>query len=260
MLLTFFSCVQPYYTVRTSFDIPPSEIHFQQEEIALNYRTAVTSPLPKDKERLFKKYRPRKDEIWTLSPAPWPSQMQAMEEIDLRTMIWPSTNAISSPPKELMSSSQPEESIGHIQSGSADLYGPSERFSRDLIILRAQIDSYLQSGSVNWSSSLERADFRPIQKDFSFSPPPYDIEYQTQHKTVIDRFAYTQLSIQLASPPIPVYLNTTLALGDGSPTHRILIHPSSVYIGLSNPVWGEVHTDLPVKAVTVDPTGEMKKA
>lgn len=266
-LLFLISCAHSPRVLKTQWPHSTYAISIEQNLIPLQYEPASSRPLNQQEKSIFTS-AVEAPFIWTLQPTPWPSKMLKPEE---HTLSYPSlspptskvntSNVNASSPIELDDSihlSQ-KSSSEVLSAGEATIYGPSERYARDKIILRAQLQSPQAASHLSWKIWIDKAQFSPPVKNFDFTPPPYSISHNSRFQTEIDRFFYTQLSLDLHTPPFPVYLNSKVLLSDSS-HHSILIHPSSTYIGISAPQWAHVNKTFSVQSITVKPDGTPKEA
>ena len=128
--------------------------------------------------------------------------------------------------------------------------GPTERLSSDLLILRTQPNNNNGGDIVTWSSSISPA-LCPIQmENFSCTPPKYIVEHKQQHTSTLDSFAYTQLALHVSEVPVPIYIHSTIENTKEKSEHQTLIHPASIYVGLS-PHWSEINQPVLIQTQIV---------
>ncbi|MAA77731.1 MAG: hypothetical protein CL916_00610 [Deltaproteobacteria bacterium] len=252
-MIFLFGCTVSYQTLRTKTTIQDFPVFIQQEDLPLQYQKAKTKPIKDQKNKQIT------DSIWTISPYPRPNTMMPSESftipIEIQTVSKPSFDQTTT--LQIM---KPKSVQKDVYGQKASISGPTERVSSDLIILRTQLYSSNGGDIVTWRSSITPAPC-PIQmKNFICTPPKYTIEHSQQHTSTLDSFSYTQLALHVSPLPVPVYIRTTIDNTQKTSEHQALIHPSSVYIGISIPYWTQVDQSFSVQTQIVETNGTLGQA
>lgn len=256
-MIFLFSCTVSYQTLRTQTTVQSFPVAIEQENLTLQYQMAKTKPV--ENEKKSKSLRRERRNVWTLSPYPKPSAMKKAESftipVDIRAVSSPRFDQHKTLPLE-----KPKTVQKDVYGEAASISGPTERVSSDLIILRTQLNNSNGGDIVTWRSSITPAPC-PIQmKNFVCTPPKYTIAYSAHHTSRLDSFSYTQLALHVSPLPVPVYIRTTIENTQKKSEHKALIHPASVYIGLSIPYWTQINKALSIQTQIVEPNGSPSEA
>ena len=247
-MIFLLSCMSTHQVLKTSVQTIAISPLITEKDIPLQYDTAKIRTATREEEAaLPRKIKPIMDDPWTLSPYPKPSILQKPSVYSIASPIISPSNPIPETPITILAIQSKEKNPQVAFGVSAQISGPNERVSSDLIILRTQLQQSNGGNLLQWSNRISPASC-PLQIDgFVCTPPAYNISSSSEHISTLDSFSYTQFSFSVSEVPVPIYVQSTIKNIQNESTHHTLIHPASIYVGLAAPYWSELLTPFEVK-------------
>ena len=256
-MIFFLSCISTHQVVRTS--IPPQTLKtsIQEQDIPLQYDIGKIRALNEKEKELFPPSSAKETEdIWTLSPYPKPSirnNPTAYPIVSPQIIPYEEQNKSTSYHIHTMRQEEHKKSVA--LSKNAQISGPQERISSDIVILRTQMNESNGGTFVEWRNTISAAPCPVSIEGYDCTPPSYNISYSSEHSSPLDSFSYTQFSFRPSEAPVPFYVHSTIKNTQEESTHHTLIHPASIYIGLSAPYWSEENKILAIQSKIVEING-----
>lgn len=260
-MIFLFSCISTHLVLKTSLPTLETQPNIDEKELPLQYDTVKTRAAKQEEADVLSLLSTTSSEDpWTLSPYPKPSTLQTPS---VHSISYPVTTssvpALESPITVLSMHSEdqkPQLAFGE----AAQISGPHERISSDMIILRTQFQQSNGGNLVQWTNTISPAPC-PVQFDgFVCTPPQYNISYSSAHISTLDSFDYTQFSFSVSEIPVPIYVHSTIQNTKKESLHQTLIHPASIYVGLSAPYWSELLLPLEVHTQIKQTNGSLGSA
>ena len=256
MLLFLMACQAKYTLVRSYITEQNLTPDVSSKAIAFRYEQASYRMLSKKEKKSFAKKKKRPEEIWTISSSGYPSKFSPPQKKTLEYQTGTISKPISQNFIELSQEYTPQKNNIIAQSKRGVIYGPIERISSNTLLLRTQIEGRGEANLASWDIKLHPTSVPVNKKGFVFTPPPYTLEHESTHQSEIDRFSYSQIAFQLPDIPIPFVLSSTLKNIQNNPQYSVLVHPSSIYIGISAPKWSPVQKELTIKTCALSTEGK----
>ena len=255
-MIFLLSCSVSYQTLRTKTTVQTFPVSIRQEDLTLQYQQAQIKVV---ETKASKRSKKTTNNIWTLSPYPRPVAVEQAKSftnpIDIQVLSSPQVETVRT-----LSIAKPQTLLKEVYGQTASISGPTERLSSDLLILRTQLNNSNGGDIVTWSSSISPAPCPIKIENFSCTPPKYNIAHKQQHTSTLDSFAYTQLALNISHVPVPIHIQSTIENTKEKSEHKTLIHPASIYVGLSAPYWSEVDKPVLVQTKIVETNGAIGEA